>query len=64
MEADLRTTHMATHTLGTPLEDNRTVKSVWDAMNAFQGVAIQGPAQQAWEKAARDIADMSRAAGP
>ena len=61
-EADLRR-HMASQALGTPLEDSRSVRSVWDAVIAFQGVAVQGPAQQAWARAATEIADQARSAG-
>jgi hypothetical protein len=44
--------------LGTPLHADRTVKSVLDAVTAFQGAIIKGAADVAFEGAANGIAQM------
>ena len=50
--------HMESQALGTPLEPNRTVKSVVDAITACQGAFIVGPADTTFAVAAASIAKM------
>ena len=50
--------HMESQALGTPLEPNRTVKSVVGAITACQGAFIVGPADATFAAAAASIAKM------
>ena len=50
--------HMESQALGTPLEPDRTVKSVVGAITACQGAFIVGPADATFAEAAASIAKM------
>ena len=50
--------HMESQALGTPLEPDRTVKSVVGAITACQGAFIVGPAEATFAAAAASIAKM------
>ena len=50
--------HMESQALGTPLEPDRTVKSVVGAITACQGAFIVGPADATFAAAAASIAKM------
>jgi hypothetical protein len=50
--------HMASQALGTPLEPNRTVASVVNAITACQGAFVQGAADATFAAAVESVATM------